>query len=311
MKLIFIVNEKSGSGNGRKVWRRIQSQLTIPYEVFITAYEKDAIKIAEQIKVYSNENSMPVLLVGIGGDGTYHEIINGIQGANDIILGAVCAGSGNDFKRAYGQFNNAEEIEQFLYNVTAVSKDAGIIQSAQQTTIHFVNNSGIGFDALVALAANQSKIKKTFNLIGLGKLCYVYYLIKCLFTFKPFKMDVSIDEQSICYENVWFVTASNQPYFGGGMKISPTSKTDDGLLELTVVHNLNKYKLLFIFITVFFAKHTKFKEVGLLTASEFTIHMEENYPMHADGEHLLIETKNAPIIYSASSSCWQLAKKSD
>lgn len=311
MKLIFIVNEKSGNGKGRKVWRSIQSQLTVPYEVFITAHEKDAIKIAQQIKGYSNENSMPVLLVGIGGDGTYHEIVNGIQGANHIILGAVCAGSGNDFKRAYGQFNNAKEIEQFLYNVTVVSKDVGIIQNAQQSTIHFVNNSGIGFDAKVAITANQSNIKKAFNLIGLGKLCYVYYLIKCLFTFKPFKMNVFIDDQLKSYENVWFITASNQPYFGGGMKISPTSKTDDGVLELTVVHNLNKYKLLFVFITVFFAKHTKFKEVELLTGSQFTIHMQENYPMHADGEYLSIETKNAPIIFSASSSCWQLAKKSD
>ena len=311
MKLIFIVNEKSGNGKGRKVWRSIQSQLTVPYEVFITAYEKDAINIAQQIKMYSNENSMPVLLVGIGGDGTYHEIVNGIQGANHIILGAVCAGSGNDFKRAYGQFHNAKEIEQFLHNVTVVSKDIGIIQNAQQSTIYFVNNSGIGFDAKVAIAANQSKIKKAFNLIGLGKLCYVYYLIKCLFTFKPFKMTVFIDGQLKSYENVWFVTASNQPYFGGGMKISPTSKTDDGVLELTVVHNLNKYKLLFVFITVFFAKHTKFKEVELLTGSQFTIHMQENYPIHADGEHLSIETKSAPIIYSASRSCWQLAKKSD
>ena len=95
------------------------------------------------------------------------------------------------------------------------------------------------------------------------------------------------------------------------MKISPSSKTDDGLLELTVVHNLNKYKLLFVFITVFFGKHTQFKEIELLTSSIFTIHMNENYHIHADGENLSIETKSGPIKFSASGSYWRLAKKSD
>ncbi len=311
MKLIFIVNEKSGNGKGAKIWRNIQSELSVPYDVFITNYEKDAIKIAEQIKTESNHTSNLVLLVGIGGDGTYHEILNGIQGAKHIILGAVCAGSGNDFKRAYGQFDNAKQIEQFMHDVTALSQDAGKIEALKQINTHFVNSSGIGFDATVAIAANESKVKKAFNLVGLGKLCYVYYLIKCLFTFKPFNLVVFMEEQMKSYQNVWFVTASNQPYFGGGMKISPSSKTNDGLLELTIVHNLNKYKLLFVFMTVFFGKHTRFKEIDLLSSSKFTIHMNDNYEMHADGEKLTIETKNVPITFSACENYWQLAKKSD
>ncbi len=310
MKLIFIVNEKSGNGKGAKVWRKIQSELSVPYDMFVTTYEKEAIKIAEQIKSDSNFNRTPVLLIGIGGDGTYHEILNGIQGAKYIILGAVCAGSGNDFKRAYGQFDHAKQIEQYMNHATTLAQDAGKIEVHKQT-IHFVNNSGIGFDATVALEANDSNVKKAFNRVFLGKLCYVYYLVKCLFTFKPFKLDVFMDGQIKSFQNVWFVTASNQPYFGGGMKISPSSKTDDGLVELTVVHNLNKYKLLFIFITVFFGKHTYFKEVEQLTSSSFTIHMNDNYPMHADGEILLIETNNSPITFSASGIFWRLAKMSD
>lgn len=311
MKLIFIVNEKSGNGKGAKVWRNIQSQLSVPYDVFVTTYEKEAIKIAEQIKTESNHNSTTVLLIGIGGDGTYHEILNGIQGAKHIVLGAVCAGSGNDFKRAYGHFDNAKQIEQFMHQVTALSQDAGEIEVPGQKSNYFINNSGIGFDATVAMAANRSDVKKVFNLLGLGKLSYVYYLIKCLFTFKPFNLDVSTDEQIKSYENVWFVTASNQPYFGGGMKISPSSKTNDGLLELTIVHSLNKYKLLFIFITVFFGKHTQFKEIDVLSSTTFTIHMNDNYDIHADGENLSIETKSGPIKFSAIGSYWKLAKKSD
>lgn len=310
MKLIFIVNEKSGNGNGAKIWRKIESKLSIPYEVHKTTYEKQAIEFARAIVKESNETRQQTLLVGIGGDGTYHEILNGIEHAQYVLLGAVCAGSGNDFKRAYGQFENATQIENFIQTNSSNAQDAGVIHAGDEL-IYFVNNSGIGFDATVAITANGSKLKKAFNQVGLGKLCYVYYLIKCLFKFKPFQLVVHQNGDHKSYENVWFVTASNQPFFGGGMEISPTSQTDDGVIELTVVHNLKKYKLLFVFITVFFGKHTRFKEIELLKASSFTIHMNENYPMHADGENLPIKTKNGAITFSASGGFWRLAKMSD
>lgn len=307
MKLVFIVNEKSGNGNGAKVWRKIESSITLPYDIYKTTYEKQAVEYAQNVKALAKESAQPILLIGIGGDGTYHEILNGLVGAENIMLGAVCAGSGNDFKRTYYQFEDSAEIEAFINAPKCSMHDAGEIQT-KSSSIRFVNNSGIGFDATVGIAANESKVKKVFNKFKLGKLSYVYYLIKCLFTFKPFDLMVEHEGVTTTYEKVWFVTASNQRFFGGGMNISPTSKTDDQLLELTIVHNLNKYKLLFIFGTVFFGKHTRFKEVIQLQASQFTIHMQENYEMHADGEKLQIATAKAPIIFTIADEQWQLAK---
>ena len=307
MKLVFIVNEKSGNGNGAKVWHKIESSITAPYDVYKTTYEKQAVEYAQSIKSLAEETQQPILLIGIGGDGTYHEILNGIVGAKNIILGAVCAGSGNDFKRTYYEFEHAAEIEAFIKAPTSTMHDLGEIQF-ENSNIRFVNNSGIGFDATVAIAANESKVKSTLNKFKLGKLSYVYYLIQCLFTFKPFDLTLAYNDVKTTYKKVWFVTASNQPFFGGGMNISPISKTDDQLLELTIVHNLNKYKLLFIFGTVFFGKHTRFKEVVQLQAAQFTIHMQENYSMHADGEKLHIDTAKAPILFTIADQPWQLAK---
>lgn len=307
MKLIFIVNQKSGNGKGAKIWRAIQKDLSVPYDVYITQYEKQAIAFSRAIAEQSNNDKQPILLIGIGGDGTYHEILNGIQGAKYITVGAVCAGSGNDFKRAYGQFSTAASIEKFLQSPSHTFQDGGKLLSGH-STYYFVNNSGIGFDATVAITANESKMKKLFNKVGLGKLIYVYYLIKCLFTYKPFHLKLEVNGEEKTYNYVWFVTASNQPFFGGGMNLSPTSNTQDGELELTVVHHLNRYKLLFVFITVFFAKHTKFKEVVQMKSNQFVIHMNENYLMHADGEKLPIETKANPITFLAVQENWQLAQ---
>lgn len=308
MKLIFVVNEKSGNGKGAKTWNQLKANLTIPYEAFVTSYEKQAIAFAKQIKEQSSKDKEKTLVIGIGGDGTYHELLNGLYGAKNVVLGAVCAGSGNDFKRGFTAFEKAEEIETFIKSNGAIKQDLGEIL-ANDKRIYFVNNSGIGFDATVAITANESKVKKAFNKVGLGKLCYVYYLIKCLFTFKPFTVEIQANGETKIYHQVWFITASNQKFFGGGMNISPHSKTDDEQLELTIVHNLNKYKLLFIFGTVFFAKHTGFKEVKQITSEQFTIKMNQTYLMHADGEKLLIDTKTTPVVFQVAEQKWNLAKK--
>lgn len=310
MKLRFIVNEKSGNGNGITIWSKLKEELTLPYEAFITTYEKEAIQLAESIKREAEQSGEVTLLVGIGGDGTYFEIMNGVGICEHIILGAVCAGSGNDFKRAYMEFKNAVEIEQFLQHGQVEKYDLGYLTAGNQQ-FYFVNNSGIGFDATVAITANESKVKKKLNRFGLGKLSYVYYLIACLFTYKPFSMEVTVNGEKKKYNNVWFVTASNQPFFGGGMKISPKSKTNDGMLELTIVHNLNKYKLLFVFSTVFFGKHTNFKEIEQISAQQFRIQMNETYLMHADGEKLPIDSATEEIVFSVEKNCMSLAKKNE
>ncbi|WP_419096035.1 hypothetical protein [Rossellomorea pakistanensis] len=63
---------------------------------------------------------------------------------------------------------------------------------------------------------------------------------------------MKIDDIEYVYENTWFITCSNQPYYGGGMIISPEAKPDDGKLNLTIVYNLSRYKLLLVFLSVFF-----------------------------------------------------------
>lgn len=305
--LHFVINERAGNGQGAKKWQRVKEQLSVPYKVHITQYEKHAIELVHTLCNEAKLGDEKTVIIVVGGDGSIHEALNGFDWGSSVMLGAVSAGSGNDFNRGYGSFKTAREIERFLQDGKSTTHDLGLIEAGNQT-ISFVNNCGIGFDATVAITANESKTKKRFNKLGLGKLSYAFYLVKCLFTFKPFDLIVTTEGGERTFENVWFVTASNQPFFGGGMKISPSSKTNDGQLELTVVHNLSRLKLLFVFSTVFFGKHTGFKEIEQLTASSFKLTMHETYLFHADGEKLLIDTASAPIICKVQPNYWQLAK---
>ena len=169
MRLHFIVNEFAGNGKSKKLWVRLEKQLEIPYELHKTQYAQHAIQLAQQLAEQTVVTGEKICLIGIGGDGTIHEIINGAGHFQHVVIGAIGGGSGNDFARYFKTFHNAEQITQFWVNQQSEAHDYGIL-TMNKTERRFINNSGIGFDAFVASAANESNLKKQLNQIGLGKL---------------------------------------------------------------------------------------------------------------------------------------------
>ncbi|MFK4997393.1 diacylglycerol/lipid kinase family protein [Bacillus sp. N9] len=107
------------------------------------------------------------------------------------------------------------------------------------------------------------------NYFSLGTAVYSVYLVRELFTYKPQTVELQVDDQRFRLEKTWFVTVSNQPFYGGGMKIAPNANPTDGELCVTVVHHLSKVKLLCVFISVFWGGHLRFKEVNQFKESIF------------------------------------------
>jgi diacylglycerol kinase family enzyme len=117
-------------------------------------------------------------------------------------------------------------------------------------------------------------------------MVYVYFLLKKLFTYKTSTIDLSIDGGKHIFEQTWFVTVSNQPFYGGGMKIAPAAEPDDGLFDITIVQRLSRWKLLLVFVSVFWGKHIYFKEVKTYRGRDVSIHSQVKLFVHADGEHI-------------------------
>ncbi len=193
MELHFIVNERSGNGKGKKVWGKLRKQLNIPFFEHITQYSGHAMQISKSITNKLREKDEFVLIVAVGGDGTIHEVLNGIVSQSNLFIGLVKAGSGNDFSRAYQTFQTAQDIEQFLKTPRGTIMDCGQVLFNKEVNRKFVNNAGIGFDAFVARKVNLSKTKGFLNKIGLGKLSYGLSTIGALFTFKRFNVEVVVD----------------------------------------------------------------------------------------------------------------------
>lgn len=306
MEVHFIINPYAGNGQGMKRWRQFEQQLAIPYQIHLTKFVGHTLVLANDIAGRATKEN-PVCLIAIGGDGTIHEVLNGAVHFENVYLGVISAGSGNDFARGYQAFETSKQLEQFIKTVNSTSHDCGVV-NFNGTTIYFINNFGVGFDALVADIANKSTLKRSLNKWKLGKLSYPYYVIHALFTYKPFKLTISHKGEKKQYQNVWFVTASNQPYFGGGMKLSPKSNTSDGQVELTVVSNLSKWKLLFLFVTVFFGMHTHLKEVEQLAAMEAELIFDEPVMAHADGETQKLALGQNKVQITVQKNTWNLAK---
>lgn len=302
MKVLIIVNPLAGNGKAVLRWERFRKDLNFTYEVLMTKGPKDATAIAKT----AVEMNGQLLLIAFGGDGTAHEVIEGVMGCHHCTVGVVGAGSGNDFGRGFLSFKSPAELNHYVSSAMLTkSNDIGILKVKGQD-YYFVNNAGIGFDASVALHVNQSSLKKWLNYIGLGKLAYTYYVIKTLFTFKRFQLTVGTNQIDLQFSNVWFATVSNQPFFGGGMRISPNSNPSDGQIELTIVHDLSRLKLLVVFATVFLGKHTRFKEVHQFTSTSFTISTSQNVIRHTDGEFAGTTTADVVDEFMVLKDQWKL-----
>lgn len=292
MQVYLIVNPKSGKG--LKVFKKFQEKLTISYTSYLTEYPSHATKLTKKIK-RENPNA---LVVVIGGDGTINEVVNGAANSN-LTIGVVSSGSGNDFARHFYTFKSPNEIEHFVQEQTVGSADIGQIRFNQEQIL-FINNSGIGFDALICERVRRSKLKQLLNKLGLGKLVYVYYVLLELFRFKPFQLQVETDSGKQVYRDVWFVAASNQPYFGGGMKISPHSNAEDGVLEYTIVHRLKRLRFIMIFWKVFKGNHLKYTEyVEQVKGISFHASTDKELFGHVDGEVFSVQS-NQQLDFSVS-----------
>ncbi|WP_026572151.1 diacylglycerol/lipid kinase family protein [Bacillus sp. UNC438CL73TsuS30] len=289
MKTIyFIINPKAGSGTCKKIWRKIESQLKveqIPYIAFFTNSPGHAKTLALQIAERVEEHT---IIVALGGDGTVHEVMNGVVNYNNITLGFIPGGSGNDFSRGFEIPSKPKQALNALLRLmqNEASVDIGKIDRGDQSTCYFINNMGVGFDALISYDVNRSKIKSVLNSLSLGRLVYVNFLLIKLFKYKRSTIRLSIDGKTHIFEHTWFVTVSNQPFYGGGMQIAPDAKPNDGVFDITVVHQLSRLKLLLVFISVFWGKHVLFKEVKMLKGKKISIQSSAPLFAHADGEFI-------------------------
>ncbi|HET7626936.1 MAG TPA: YegS/Rv2252/BmrU family lipid kinase, partial [Bacillales bacterium] len=234
----FIINAQSGHGKGRRIWEKVRKKadrLGLEYEFYLTNQKADVAKAFEALA----RNQELKAVIAVGGDGTVQGMLSHVMDL-DLPLGVIPAGSGNDFARALAVPPSPEQALDYVLNGTVSDMDLIQIDERYGLTI-----AGTGLDAEVAFHFDHSWYKQTLSAVKLGTLGYLFSLLAVFLKFQPVSLSLTIDGKTYDYKNVWMAAVGNTPYYGGGMKVCPAAKPDDGMLEICLIHGGTPLKLLF------------------------------------------------------------------
>lgn len=266
----ILFNPLSSNGTSTKHVAKIEELLKSQnkeYEII------DLVEAAKNIELYANKIHRDDTLIIVGGDGTLHRFVNGIKHIqNNSKVFLYRGGTGNDFSRDFPK--------QMLIDITENIKNLPSVTIGGEEEL-FLNGCGFGVDGEVCLMVNDKNNKKK----GLN---YFKSAIMLLKRFKRYDLEVEVDGVRHTYKNVWFAVVNNGKYFGGGMKITPSSNRNDRVLEACIVHSVSFIKILFIFPLLFIGKHMWFKHLGisLLKGQEFKLNASAPQVFQTDGEVL-------------------------
>jgi len=237
------------------------------------------------------------------GYGTVHRHLSELVVLEIPVLVVPC-GSGNDFARALGIRNVRDAIAAWQKYVADGSNlrtiDLGVIceLASGQTPVphYFCCVAGVGIDGNIAARANR--LPSWFRARGGYALCAPREFVR----FAPLPMRVSVNGGSGQSRPTILAAVANAPVFGGGMKIAPRAKLDDGKLDLCMVRAMNVLKLFCLFPTVYFGKHLGFEEVEYSQTDSVRIETEYPFDVYADGEYVC----KTPVSFTVASAALQV-----
>ena len=232
------------------------------------------------------------MIVALGGDGTVNEVVNGIVRIKDTVLGYIPTGSGNDLAGGLGLSTDPmTSIEHILENKSHLQMNVGVVE-VEGMKRRFAVSSGMGWDAAICHEVAVSKLKKFLNKIKLGKLSYVAIAVKQIFAFKTAPMEVQIDgKEPMKFNSNFFSAVMNSPYEGGRVMMCPAASWSDDLLDICIVDNVPKLKLLLVIPLAYKGWHKFFKGVHIKRGEKMTLRSSKPLPMHVDGENFGYHTE--------------------
>lgn len=235
-----------------------------------------------------------------GGDGTVHRQLSTLVELDIPVLIVPC-GSGNDFARALGIRTLRDSVlawKDFVAGQAASAIDLGMIRRPESppdgatswsqshlpensnATHYFCCVAGVGIDGAVSRRVNA--LPRWIRSHG----GYALSAPREIFRFAPFPLRVSLNGTAADFQPTILAAIANAPAYGGGMKIAPQAKLDDGRLDVCVVRAMNPFKLFCLFPTVYSGQHLRFRGVEYSQAPSVRIETEFPLDVYADGEYV-------------------------
>lgn len=269
--IYVLANRKRTSGKKQKALNAVKNVFDkngLDYEIIFTEKRGDAKALTQKITSDGNKN----VLVIMGGDGTLHDVINGFCDFENNSVAVIPVGTGNDFAEC-----------------AKIPKDpgkaAGLVINGEARAIDYIQLSS-GLRSLNAIGAgiDVDVLKRTYSGKSKGKSKYLKALISSLIHFKSCNFTVRYNGKE---EKRFGLIAAigNGRQIGGGIKLFPEAKLDDGYLDLFIVDYLSKPKILGAFLKLMRGKVNKIKGATAVKVKSAEFIMDaDNYTVQAEGE---------------------------
>ena len=291
MKHLIVFNAGAGKNNERADAFRKQIEESfkgLDYEIYETEGPRAVIPF---LKKYLNNNKDTVRVYACGGDGTVHEVVNGLVGFANAELAILPVGTGNDFVKTYGVMNeNADEYRSFkpLINGQPIEIDVSKIEGGSlEEPWYSINVINFGFDAIVGARGNYYKEHGFPKKVKEGTNPYDYALKNDAMKYGRFNdIEVYADGEKLNEKQILLATLAQGQWVGGQFKCAPKSDNRDGLIDVCVLKTMTFLGLGMIIGTYTKGKHLDKprKKIVYRQAKEIKMVGPEEFDVCVDGE---------------------------
>ena len=247
-KWFAVVNPHAGSGRTVSEWKKAETLLAdrnVEYECGMTDCKFHATEMA-----FGAAGRGFRRFIAVGGDGTVHEVLDGIMhyisdsrlkgsvvSLSEFTLAVIPIGSGNDWIKSHNIRQDTETVVDLIADESFSVQDVvkvSILRSAEDDApvrcSYMINVGGIGFDARICERVNACKDRGQS-----GRMLYVKSLLYFLMRYRNSSIEVFCDGEKV-YSGVYMSVAFGLGrYSGGGMRQTPDAVLDDGLLDMTII----------------------------------------------------------------------------
>jgi diacylglycerol kinase (ATP) len=275
---VFLVNPASANGKTGKRWPQIARAAHAAGLRGETILSTRPGELAELAREAVDEGAE--LLVVVGGDGTVHEVINGVAERQGVELAVIPRGTGWDFARTHAIPKKLEGALRVALEGSPRPLDLGRATyqaKGRSDSALFANIASVGMSGAVAAKANSTTKAlgaKTSYLLALGVVFARWSNVRL-------KVRVDAEEREGLMEDT--VVAVGR-YLAGGMMITPDAEPDDGLFDVLLIGDLTKAELVRVMPKIYRGTHLPHPKGEVLRGATVTIEAEEPLPLQLDGE---------------------------
>ncbi len=237
MKTVFIVNPNAGKSKDIDALiadiNNISEKLSLDAFVYKTKARGDAKSFVSD---YCAEHGA-ARFIACGGDGTLSEVINGAALFDDVEIGVIPLGTGNDFCRNFPEYNFKNIAAQLQGEVIPCD----VIEcKTDNRTFYCINMINIGFDCNVADMTAKMKKKSFIS----GSFAYLISIFAMLIKKKGANLKVELDGEVLHSGRLLLNSIANGSFCGGGIMSNPKASINDGKLNVNVIYNISRANFL-------------------------------------------------------------------